>query len=325
MPDVRDVMFRQPLADDGKPLWDSQRALARSLVSIPSGGYHRKPEESVRVFLSQVLKPAHETGSRPVSTNLRRSIPLLVAKRIADAEEAKSVSTEILRLLDRLKDPAAFEQPASDELEWGALYQASMDPQLKHVVIITDQPAETQADADHAPMLTEALLKRVVDREGNDHDREAIYDFFITDRDSAIEARASLVNQTASYLGLDYPAAEKLVTSAEKAEQLNMYFLNYDGFLPPMCVFEPLSRCIGFNLYYHSGSSVSVARMNDISLRSWKSKFYVPLISKKQKPFSIEKMGAARSFDSRSNIYLIREHSDSGERNEQQGKQARKV
>jgi hypothetical protein len=303
---VRDYMFRHPLGDDGLPLWDSQRAMARALVELPDGGYHRKPEESVRVFLSQVLKPFYEPSSRPVSSNLRRCIPILVQKRISDPRKAKEVSENILRYLDQLKDPGSYEQPVSDDVEWNALFSATSDPSLHHVVIITDQPAETRLTDDviHAPALTRAMIDKIISSDGSGYDREGVYDFFILDAVEATKARANIALHVASHLEIDRSAAEKLVRQAEVRQQLNMYHLEYDGFLPPLCVFDPLTRGIAFNLYYHAGSKVSVSRMNDISVRNWQEKFYLPLIQRNKK-FVLHKKGEARPFQERSNIVFM--------------------
>lgn len=312
---ARDYMFRQQLADDGRPLWDSQRALARALVELPDGGYHQKPEESVRVFLSQVLKPIYEPGARPVSNNLRRCIPPLVAKRIADPLKAKDVAENVLRHLDQLKDPQSYEQPTSDDFEWNALFRATGDTTLSHVVIITDQPAETRLSDDtvHAPTLTTSMIDKVISQGGPAYDPEAVYDFFITDENEATKTRANVTSYVASHLSMDLPKAERLVQAAEDRQQLNIYFLDYEGFLPPMCVFDPLTRGIGFNLYYHPGSKVSVARMNDIAVRAWQEKFYLPLIRKSNpEKFSLNRVGAARSFEDRDNIVFIDDYQHQG-------------
>jgi hypothetical protein len=290
----KSLLFEDALADEGAPLFATQREFAKALVALPNSGFERKQHENVRIFIGQVLKPSNESGARPLSTNLRRAIPLAVATRIADAERAKAVSDQILDAINSIKESNGLARPYTDQFEWNRLMASTNNPELKRVVIVTGEPAETMPDESiNAHLLTTAMIERIINLEGEStpegprtktnpaYDKDAVYEFFIPKAATAYQMHLRLINSVKERFSLvDDELAEKLILSAQREGRLAIYALKDPGLLIPMCVFEPMSpRMEGYTLFYHEANQVSVSVLNRASLDNWIANFYLPIFN----------------------------------------------
>jgi hypothetical protein len=282
------LLFIEPLADDGLPLFASQREMAHALVALHNSGFDQKQPENVRIFLGQVLKPSNETGARPLSANLRRAIPNVVKTRIADEVRASAVSDQIIAAIDGIKEAAGLQHPYSGEREWAKLFASASNREMKHIVIITREPAETKPDdTTNAHLLSQAMIERVIDSRGHGSsaesafDKDARYDFFIPEEDGRLAwlTYESLLSATKRQMDLPSTAdAQPFVDDAMQSGRLSIFSVNNAGFLPSMCVFEPLSsKREGYHLYYHEQNQVSVCIINENYVQNWISEFYFPV------------------------------------------------
>jgi hypothetical protein len=286
----KSLLFEDALADDGRPLFASQRELAQILVTIPGSGFETKHAENVRIFLGQVLKPSNESGSRPLSTNLKRALPRAIATRIGDTQRANAVADQVLEAFSSIKELDGLARPYTDQFEWNRLIASTNNPNLKRVVIITSEPAETMPDDSiNAHLLTTAMIERIINPEEDgvstlvnpSYDDEAVYEFFVPKEATARKMHERLISATSErFPSLDDAQARKLVLSAQREGRLSIFALNSPGLLLPMCVFEPMSPKIeGYNLYYHEGNQVSVAVLNKTALDNWVDNFYLPIFT----------------------------------------------
>lgn len=296
----KSLLFIKLLADDGLPLFASQREMAHALVALPSSGFDQKQPENVRIFLGQVLKPSNETGSRPLSANLRRAIPNVVKTRIADNVRAEAVSDQIIAAIDGIKEASGLQHPYSGEREWTKLFASASNRDMKHVVIITCEPAETKPDeTTNAHLLSQAMIERVIDSRGDgsstesSFDKDARYDFFIPDERVAWWTHESLVSATQKQMDLSSTAeAQVYVDAAMEAGRLSIFSVSNAGFLPSMCMFEPLSsKREGYHLYYHEQNQVSVCIINEFYIQNWISTFYFPVYNGRESRMKITPFG----------------------------------
>lgn len=301
---AKELLFIEPLADDGRSLFDSQRALALELVNVSNGGFEDKQPENVRIFLGQVLKPVNEPGARPLSKNLRRSLPKVIAKRISDPARAQEITAQIIAAIEQLKDPARFNKPLSDEKELEAFIAATTNPDMRRVVIITSEPAEIQPDeTERANELTDALISRVINTNSGTFDSQCSYDFFIPDDSTAENMRLALIKRVSQLCTKnDFAAASKFVENAQVEERLNIYYIKGNNFFSPTCIFEPLSREVqGYNLYYHDGNNVSIAVLNKFAIRQWFETFFRPIFVLRSK-YELSPIGQTKPIDERLNL-----------------------
>lgn len=274
--DVRNLLFVEPLADGKSPLFKTQLDLAEALIAVPEGGFERKSPENVRIFVNQVLKAPHEPRARPASRNLRRALPQAIRSRVHVPERADDAIEQVMNALNKLK--ATTVRPAHDDLEVGALWSATTNRDLKEVIVITPNPAETQEDEfSFATQLTDALILKVIIKNDQLWDPNASYDFFILNETNAHAMRANLINHISRTTKFNLEEAENLVAEAQKNERLNIYYFKYDDYLPPMCVFEPNSNKIeGYEMFYINPEKgiVSVAVKDKDDLQLWKKTFH---------------------------------------------------
>ena len=297
------LLFIEPLADDGLPLFASQRAMAQALVALNNSGFDQKQPENVRIFLGQVLKPSNESGARPLSANLRRAIPRVIKTRVADDGRAEAVSVQIIAAIDAIKDGSDLPYPYGGERAWTKLLSSASNRDMKRVVIITCEPAETKPDdITRAHLLTRAMIERVIDSRGDASsedrifDDDAKFDFFIPDERVAWWTLENLVSATQEQMALPTAAEAKVyVDDAMETGRLSIFAVNDAGFLPSMCVFEPGSSKIeGYNLYYHEQNQVSVAIINEFYLKYWINTFYFPIFIDGSGSMKIVQIGKTR-------------------------------
>jgi hypothetical protein len=275
--DIRTLLFSAPLADGDESLFRTQLDLAEALIRVQGGGFERKSPENVRIFINQVLKTPNEPRSRPASSNFRKALELAIHARIDNSHRAEEVVQKVLEALDQLKSRKIT--PANDDQELGALWSATNNPDLKQLVVVTPNPAETiENEFSFATQLTDALISRVIVRtDNNEFDKGASYDFFILDKANAEGMKAALINRVSKRYKYTIQEAEDLVLDAQSNERLNIYHFHYDDYLPPMCVFEPNSNLIeGYELFYLNPekNTVSVAVKDRDDLQLWKKTFH---------------------------------------------------
>lgn len=268
------------LMADGRPLFTSQSELAKLIHELPGSGFNKsKDANGVRVFLSQVLRPAGQKGARNPSPNLKSALRALIAIRLPDPVEARAITDALLADFDSIKDQTQQVRALDDELEWAELIRQAET--AKRVVIITGQPAETHRRTERTQELTRLLVERVIDSSvGNEmYDKSVCYSFYITDSFEANLFRPNLVTSVQGMLGCPASEAEKLVSVAETEGRLEIFSADF-GFICPVVIFDPdSSGWTAFNLYYHDGNTVSVARWNKATFSAWYNKVYQKLKS----------------------------------------------
>lgn len=308
---VKNLLFVEPLGDGNTPLFKTQLDLAGALIAVKNGGFEGKTAENVRIFVNQVLKAPNEPRARPFSRNMQRALPQAIQSRQSDPSKAAEAVERVLKAVEKLKNQ--LERPADDDLEWGALMQANDNTALKEVVVITSNPAETQEDdIESASNLTSALIQRAILKEASDFDPFTRYDFFILNEEKAHAMRSNIIRHISVAYSKAIEEAEALVQEAQTACRLNIYFFDYQGFFPSMCVFEPNSSNIqGYYLNYpQSGGDrvASVAVLDENELRNWKSGFHRRMYSTREydKAEQVKPVKGTVKFSDRQDIaYLL--------------------
>jgi hypothetical protein len=299
---VRNLLFVEPLADDGGALFESQRALAAALIEVKGGGFESKDPDNLRIFVGQVLKRYGEPGSRPLSRNLRRSLPQAIAKRIKDPVKAKEVAEAVITGIDRMKNASSYSSPLADAQEWEQFLAASCDEQFKHVVIITAEPAEVQHGSVRANELTDALINRAIDRDQDAAGAGAVFDFFLPSQAIAETMRIGLIARVASQLGCEMAAAAEKVDGAQREGRLNIYHIEDCPYFANTCVFDPgLPRTQAYHLYYHEEGKVSVAVLNRRGIDNWFERFFSPIYLTRSR-YTVRPFGLTQSIADRGDL-----------------------
>lgn len=267
------LLFREKLPD-GRPPFGSQAELAKALIEADGSPFAGKNPESTRAFISQVLKPATDAGSRGASRNFRAALSLAIHERFENPTAAKAFEKKVLAALDDLKNVETQLSVTDDRVEFSALLDAART--LGHVMVFTARTAETRPSR-KANQLTSVLIDRVFDDQ--DEANPIRYEFFVLDVGEAIMQRDSLIDQLSQREGWNVGRAVEAVEQAESCQKLSIRFLDFPYFLPPFCVFDPQSRenRTGFTLFYHEGDRVSVARMDRPTLDDWYKRMFIPL------------------------------------------------
>lgn len=269
------LLFSQPMSD-GRPAFESQTDLANRLVSLSDSQFFGREQATVRAFISQVLKSSSEPGSRNPSPNFAQALRLAIGARAPNKAEAESLFERVIAAIHRAKDATRTVKPQDDKREFQSLIEAARSK--SHVVIVTPRPAELEPGREKANELTEILIDRAI------YLKEARldpirYEFLILGKAAAVRMRSALVHSTAKELSVSQTEAAELVERAERAGRLSISALETKQFLPPMCVFEPEDpdEQSGFVLFYHPNDTVSVAQLDQATIKDWYERFYFNL------------------------------------------------
>lgn len=283
--DLETLLFHEPLAAGGRPLFKSQVDLASAVKEVPGGSFKRadKKVESVRAFVNQVLNTR-----RPMSPNLREAILAAAKQRTKDQENWPALLHEFDTAIAALEQQRrARNEPLDDALEFDALEAAS---ETAHVhFIITDSPAEVTS-SEKATRLRRQLvtnLQLAVRGSESDLSEAAHYLFHFPDRSLGIQFWRQLEAFLVDYLKKPRSDIERRLRRVEESGHLHVYELA-PSFLSvfPSVVFDPESddRRSGFIFYYHDEGRVSVATMPPDVMQKWKDQIYLK-ISAAQPPF----------------------------------------
>jgi len=273
----RDMSVNRFLFGPGK-LFESQAELAQALIAA-GHGFEGKDPQSVRTFISQVLKPAAEKGSRPASPNFKKALREAIKRRSVGEDQiaVESKIEGILSRIDSLKDPTKVIAPSDEVADFSQLLEAA---RLKsHVVIFTTRPAETRPGK-KADILSEILIARAINPNLDTHDPERIrYEFYVVGHAEAVRARNAIIKHTARDMECSDAEAAEYVANAEHAGRLQVFSISSESYIPPICLFDPDAPkdTIGFMLFYHENDRISVACLDQDNIADVYAKLLLPV------------------------------------------------
>ncbi len=171
------ILFVEKLGLKNRALFASQKNLAEALLLEPS--FEHRKIGSMKAYINQVLKPANEKYSRPISIKLRDAIYDSIAKRVRENVDLES-------LIERLE--RAFEDLKSEKHVFSGSGEAVSDflkrsNSASELFIVTDEPAEL-FNTPMASELTDILAKKtglVSKLDGEEYFIDAKYIFMILD------------------------------------------------------------------------------------------------------------------------------------------------
>ena len=279
----RDLLFRSKVGPDGKTLFKSQADLARAVRDIPGSEFSTRPEESIRNYISQVLKPASNEHSRPLSDNLRYAILEAVKLRLPKEHNFEEFERKLDGSFNALKEDTGL--PKKRQREFEELQQEA--EKATHQVIFTPHPAEVIERSKYADDLKEQLvdaLHLVSGEEEKHSDSTSVvrYEFFVHKVATAKLLWQRLYIYLFETKGMDPSEACKILGKANSGvnPRISVYVVDAMYCVFPSVVLDPGSpNPRGFNLYYHTSEKndeVSVAKMTPEAITLWNDNIYTP-------------------------------------------------
>lgn len=284
---IQDFLFRASAGRASEPLFKNASDLAQAFCDRAGGPFAGRKPDSMRAFVSQVLRVPSDSGARPASPNFMSELEYVVRER-SDEEKAEENWTTARELLLRLKDPTASYRPRDEKQDWQELLREARTRET--VVVMTPRPAETQVQKEKANLLTQILIERAIVPDHSSEWTECRYQFFIAARRDAEDMIAGLIDRLAiERTDGDRTKAAALLKNAEDDGRLEIRASDGGLFMVPMCVFDTWDRhkMTGFVFFYHENDHVSVAKMDADTLKDWRRTYNLMLADEKWKSVSV--------------------------------------
>lgn len=269
-------LFQDP-APDGRSLFTDMSDLYGELVKV--GG---EENEASRSFLQQIIR-----GTRGCPSNLKSVLTDATKRRLATRGQGGPVQDEWSLRLEQLiavhNRSRGEALPLDAEVLFYELLKRS--DEAVHQYIITSETAEL-SNSFRAEALQRILIRRLGLYDAAAKDKPTFYTFCLPDGDVARRWWRQLFIEVTSQAGFSNPVGKGLrpdvanarLRDLDSADDLRVFAIpRYVCACAPTVVFDPDKRDAGFNLYWHGSRNVSVAKMNDGSLRAWQQGVYVPL------------------------------------------------
>jgi hypothetical protein len=278
--DPKELLFVRPYGRTGGPLFRSQADLAEALSLTPGTAFHDRPIKSISVFISQILRPGDSPGARPVSANMIRALQVVIPLRAGEDLDGSALAREAIEAIRRLNSSSSSERPVSVHEVWQALIREGET--CERCVVFTNEPAEVKPNQALAPALTKLLIDRAI--LASDDDPPVRYEFYILDPLEAERMFPSL-EEALKEGGREALEARRLIAKAVGERRLTVAKLALPTYLPPLCVYNPESKSrSGFVLFYLTPQMVSVAQMDENSLKAWHRDLFSRLLDFKPEP-----------------------------------------
>lgn len=278
--DPNDLLFEKHIYGRGEPLFKTRSELAQAIKKLPGTELNQRPEESIRAYLSQVLKPGSASGSRPLSENFRDAILAVCSEKISNDENIADFKIKFKEAFDNLRMAKESPQPRNSTLTLTDL--ESKSKKAKHHVIFTIKPAEI-TESRFAKQLRDDMIENLfLHDEPETKKIEKTYEFFVSSKSIAVDFWQRLYG----YLTLEKACKE--IDASKNLEWVN------SGACPKLsisvvdslyCCFSTLvldprsSDSTGYNMYYHRDNEIdeiSIAQISSDYLALWFDKIYLP-------------------------------------------------
>jgi hypothetical protein len=285
--DPSDLLFNEPLGDDGSPLFKSRSELAQFIRNVPNdrlatgiNDFATRGDESLRAYLSQVLQSGASPRSRPLSKNLELVILAACAERL-------SKTTDIGAFTNRFREAFEFLKSAPDPLS--VMYVTAEDfekstENARHHVIFALQPAETTASKCADNIRDEMIHKLCLAEDlsdGNNFSKiKTTYEFYVPSEAIAKDFWFRLYGYLSKIKKLKFAGENLTIINDKKEQKLSISVADVKDCSFSVLVLDPrASDRRGFHLYYHrinDADYVSLARISSESLSSWYEHTYLP-------------------------------------------------
>lgn len=276
--DPADLLFREPLSSSRGPLFATRTDLAEAITKIRDGDFCGRKFESIRAFLSQVLKPANTPNGRPLSPSLRGAILEAAKLRLHSEIRFESFTEDLDFAFSKLK--SAPQEPLSLDNQFWKLEKEAKAAKIHFIT--TFEPAES-TDSRYAVDLKETMTETLGLTGPREHlDENTVKYIFCLPNENIAHKLWKDLYMFLAYSKRNTDANDRLsfVNSVEK-ETLQVFTVRPEYCVYPSVIFDPDSPAVrGFVLYYHSIDGeqwASVASMSSQGLQHWRDNIYLPI------------------------------------------------
>ena len=273
-PTPSDLLF-QALRPPAEPLFSSQSELTRKLMKIPGSDFGKQKFESLRALVNQVLKPANDKNSRPLSEDMRDSMLYLVESRLeregdVDAEAFKE---SLLKAFENLKNPENFDPEA---LAYEARFTELM-ASLKDAarIVFCNVDLFLISPAHQAKALTDVLLTLLGLRGGQGANQDTQISFFISRSEAALWFR----NNFRQAVRKAARKAEEAIPMLEEEKRLRLPGKERVPPFLPRCALQPRHGPWQSFLLFGGERFLEIHPVPDEHTRDWVYTFLTPFFN----------------------------------------------